>query len=74
MSTLALRAAGILASAVEPRSGSSLVERLLAAREHQAKRRVLSHLSAMDDARLAGLGFAPGDIVALRAGELRLPR
>jgi uncharacterized protein YjiS (DUF1127 family) len=74
MSTLALRAAGTFASAVEPKPGSSLVKRLLAARENQAKRRVVGHLAAMDDARLAGLGFTPDDIFALRAGELRLPR
>jgi hypothetical protein len=74
MSTLALRAAGVIASAVEPRSGWSLVERLLAAREDAAKRKVILHLAAMDDARLAGLGFSPDDIAALRAGELRLPR
>jgi hypothetical protein len=74
MSTLALRAAGVIASAVEPKSGTSLVQRLLTAREHRAKRRVLSYLAAMDDARLAGFDFAPDDILALRAGELRLPR
>lgn len=74
MSTLALRAAGVIASAVEPKPGSSLVQRLLAAREDQAKRRVVSYLAAMDDARLAGLGFTPDDVKALRAGELRLPR
>ncbi len=74
MSTLALRAAGLIASAVEPKSGTSLVKRLLAAREDQARRRVLSYLAAMDDARLAGFGFTPDDIRTLRAGELRLPR
>jgi len=73
MSTLALRAAGAIASAVEPKPGWSLVERLLAAREGQAKRRVLSYLAAMDDARLHGLGFAADNISALRS-DLRLPR
>ena len=38
MSTLALRAAGVIASAVEPKPGLSFVTRLLAAREDQAKR------------------------------------
>jgi hypothetical protein len=74
MSTLALRAAGVIASAVEPKPGLSFVTRLLAAREDQAKRRVLGYLAAMDNARLAGLGFTADDIRALRAGELRLPR
>jgi hypothetical protein len=74
MSTLAVRAAGLFASAVEPQPGSSFVERFLAAREDQAKRRVLGMLAAMDDARLQGLGFSAGDIAALRAGNLRLPR
>ena len=52
MSTLAVRAAGAIASTVDAKAGSSLVKRLLAAREDQAKRRVLAYLSAMDDARL----------------------
>ena len=74
MSTLALRAAGVLASAVEAGDGSSLAQRLLAARENAARRHVIARLAAMDDARLAGLGFSAADIGALRAGQLRLPR
>lgn len=73
MSTLALRAAGIIASAVQAKSGSSLVERFLTARENQAKQHVRKHLAAMDDAWLVGLGFTNDDIRALRFGELRLP-
>ena len=71
MSTLAVRAAGVLASAVEPQSGLSFVDRLLAARENEARRRVVTYLAAMDDARLQGLGFTPDDIAALRRGEPR---
>src|SRR5262249_16438623 len=71
MSTLALRAAGVIASAVQPEPGQSFVERLLAAREAEAKRRVRWLLAAMDDARLAGLGFSPKDVAALRDGKLR---
>ena len=74
MSTLALRAAGLFASAVEPKPGLSFVERLLAARENEARRRVVTHLAAMDDARLQGLGFTADDISALRRGEPRRPR
>lgn len=74
MSTLALRAAGLFASAVEPQPGSSFVGRFLAAHENRAKRHVLARLAAMDDARLEGLGFSEADIGALRAGQLRLPR
>jgi len=74
MSALALRAAGVIASAAEPRTGLSFIARFLAAREDQAKRRVRDYLAAMDDTRLRDLGFADDDIKALRAGELRLPR
>jgi hypothetical protein len=71
MSTLALRAAGVIASAVQPEPGQSFVMRLLAAREEEAKRRVRRLLASMDDARLVGFGFSAGDIEALRAGKLR---
>jgi hypothetical protein len=74
MSTLALRAAGLFASAVEPKPGLSFVDRLLAARESEARRRVVTHLAAMDDARLQGLGFSTDDIGALRRGQPRAPR
>ena len=74
MSILALRAAGVLASAVEPQAGSSFVKRLLAARENEARRRVVNYLAAMDDARLEGLGFLADDIGALRRGQPRRPR
>jgi hypothetical protein len=73
MSTLALRAAGVIAPAVETKPGQSLLQRLIAAHEDQAKRRVRGYLAAMDDARLRDLGFADDDIKALRAGELGLP-
>lgn len=72
MSTLALDAAGAIASAVE--KPPSLVARLTAAREAQAKHRVHDFLSTMDDARLHGLGFGTDDIAALRSGKLQLPR
>jgi hypothetical protein len=74
MSTLAVPAAGALASAVESEGRTGLLWRLLAAREDRARRFVLARLAAMDDARLGRLGFSDDDIAALRAGELRLPR
>jgi hypothetical protein len=74
MSTLAIRAAGVLASAVQAGDRPGLVQRLLAARENQPKRHVIARLAAMDDARLKGLGFSADDISALRAGGFRLPR
>jgi hypothetical protein len=73
MSTLALRAAGLFASAVKPQAELSFVARFLAARDDRAKRRVRGMLAAMDDARLQRLGFSAEDIAALRAGEFRLP-
>jgi hypothetical protein len=73
MSTLAVRAAGVLASAVEPKPGLTFVGRLLAARENEARRRVVGYLAAMDDARLLDLGFTSDDIAALRRGQPRQP-
>ena len=74
MSTLALGLADALASAAEPKPKPSLFERLIAAREDQARRRGVSYLAWMDDERLKGLGFTAEDIEALRTGELRLPK
>jgi hypothetical protein len=73
MSTLALRAAGLFASAVEHQPAMSFVARLLAARENEAWRRVVGYLAVIDDARLQGLGFSGEDIAALRAGQPRRP-
>lgn len=75
MSTLALGLADALASAAQPKPKRiGLVQRLIQAREDQAKRRVLGYLNAMDDQQLTSLGFTAEDIEALRQGELRLPR
>jgi len=76
MSTLALGLADALASAAQPKPKPKpgLFQRLIAAREDQAKRRVLGYLTAMDDRQLTSLGFAAEDIQALRNGELRLPK
>ena len=74
MSTLALGLADALASAAEPKPKSGLLQRLFAARQDQAKRRVLGYLTAMNDRQLTSLGFTAEDIEALRHGELRLPK
>lgn len=74
MSTLAVRLADAFASAAEPKPKVSLVGRLIAAREEQAKRRVLGYLASMDGERLKDLGFTAEDIQALRNGELRSPK
>ena len=75
MSTLALGLADALASAAQPKPKRlGLIQRLIEAREVQAKRRVLGYLTAMDDQQLTGLGFTAEDIEALRQGELRLPK
>jgi hypothetical protein len=74
MNTLAIRAGGVIASSVQSRPGQSFFQRLIAARENEAKRRVVGYLAAMDDARLEGIGFTADDIKALRSGQMRLPR
>ena len=73
MSTLALRPVDAFAPLAEVKPKPRLFQRLIKAREDQAKRRFLGYLAAMDDARLQSLGFNAEDIGALRAGELRLP-
>jgi hypothetical protein len=74
MSTLALGLADALASAAQPKPKPSLLQRLIAAREEQVSRQVLSYLASMDDQRLAALGFTAEDVGDLRKGELRLPK
>jgi hypothetical protein len=48
---------------------SSLVRRLIAAREDVAKQRVRAWLAAIDDDRLMGFGLTPEDIAVLRDGH-----
>ena len=49
-----------------PKAGSSLVRRLVRAKDDPAKQRIRAQLSAVDDARLIGLGLTSEDIAALR--------
>jgi hypothetical protein len=48
-------------------AGSSLVRRLVRAKDDPAKRRIRAQLSEIDDERLLGLGLTSDDIAALRA-------
>ena len=52
--------------AARPKAGSSLVRRLVLAKDDPAKQRIRTQLSAIDDERLACLGLTSEDIAALR--------
>ena len=49
-----------------PTAGSSLVRRLVQAKDDPAKQRIRARLSEIDDERLFGLGLTSEDIAALR--------
>lgn len=49
-----------------PKAKSSLVRRLVAARNDPAKRRICAWLAECDDERLSGLGVTSDDIAILR--------
>ena len=54
-----------------PAPGSSLVRRLIRARNDPGKERIRMWLIELDDAELrSGLGLTPEDIAALRASSL----
>jgi len=77
MSTLALRLAGDTTSAeTEARPGliTRWIERWRETRQARAEAAVRAYLADMPESRLADLGFSTDDILALHAGELRLPR
>jgi hypothetical protein len=58
---------GINVSSVgRPIAGSSLVRRLVLAKNDPAKQRIRAWLSDIDDERLFSLGFTSEDIAALR--------
>ena len=52
-----------------PEAKSSLVRRLVAAKDDPAKRRIRAWLANLEDERLAGLGLTPQDIVILRGAQ-----
>jgi len=72
MSSLTMRhgGAGAALETAETAKGHlfTFVQRLIAAREERAKRRVAAYLGACSDDRLYGLGLSSEDIRAVRAG------
>ena len=56
-----------------PKARSSLVRRLVAARNDPAKQRIRAWLANLEDERLLSLGLTSQDIVVLRGSTQRLP-
>ena len=52
-----------------PRAKSSLVRRLVAARNDPAKQRIRGLLAKLEDERLSGLGLTPQDLLILRGSQ-----
>jgi len=73
MSTLALSAADTTARAFEPNAKPSLLQRLMLARERDARRHVHAFLNWQSDERLRSFGYAAAEIEAIRQGRLTLP-
>jgi len=73
MSTLALSAADTTARAFEPNAKPSLFQRLMQAREMDARRHVHAFLNWQSDERLKGFGYTAVEIGAIREGRLTLP-
>ena len=73
MSTLALSAADTTARAFEPNAKPSLFQRLMLARERDARRHVQAYLNWQSDERLQGLGYTAAEIEAIRQGRPTLP-
>jgi hypothetical protein len=48
---------------------SSLVRRLVQARDDPAKQRISAWLRGLDDEQLSGIGLTPDDIAVLRAAQ-----
>ena len=73
MSTLALWSADTTARAFEPRAEPSLFQRLMQARERDARRHIQAFLNWQSDQRLQGFGYSAAEIEAIRHGRLTLP-
>ena len=56
-------------SPARPAARSSLVRRLVAARNDPAKQRIRALLAKLGDERLSGLGLTPQDILILRGTQ-----
>jgi uncharacterized protein YjiS (DUF1127 family) len=56
-----------------PEARSSLVRRLVAARNDPGKRRIRAWLANLSDERLSGLGLTPQDILILRGTQEQQP-
>jgi len=74
MSTLALWSVDSASPAIASKPKPGLFARLIKAREREAARRIHTFLVTQSDERLEDLGYTPEDIVALRGGQVRLPR
>jgi hypothetical protein len=73
MSTLAVSAADTTAQAFEPEAKPSLFQRLMLARERDARRHIHAFLNWQSDECLKGFGYAAAEIEAIREGRLTLP-
>ena len=56
-----------------PKAKSSLVRRLVTAKDDPAKCRIRAWLAALGDERLSGLGLTPQDILILRGTQEQHP-
>ena len=73
MSTLALAPAPGAVAGVEPNTKPSLFQRLIAARERDALRRIHAFIAVQSDQRLRDLGYTAEDIESIRQGRSLWP-
>jgi hypothetical protein len=69
MSAIALRPTDVAIASRESTPRPSFLQRLIKAREAEARRHVQGYLAAQSDARLEDLGFTPGEIETMRQGR-----
>ncbi len=68
MSTMTLRPGEAADLHVANTEGQGFFDRLVKAREREARRRAAAYLAWFSDERLRGLGLSPRDIAAIRTG------
>lgn len=68
MSTLEMRQRHAARADVPAQSRMGLIERFVRAREAQARRRIQTYLSGLDDDRLRHFGYSEEEIDSIRAG------